>query len=230
MRAFETPTIADPAKHRQMRAMPVRAKICGLSTAETVDAAVAGDASHLGFNFFPRSPRYVHPDQVASLIERTPARVAKVAVLVDPDDALIANVVATGVTALQLHGAETPERVAGLKRCGLELWKVIPVRTRLDLDSARAFRGAADRILYDAKTPAGTLPGGMGMRFDWRLLDGFAHPLPWALSGGLDPDNVAEAARMTGAELVDVASGVESAPGVQDVDKIAAFLQATARL
>jgi len=120
--------------------------------------------------------------------------------------------------------------MASLRRFGLELWKVIAVRTRADLDQARAYRGVADRILYDAKTPAGTLPGGMGMRFDWRLLDGFAHPLPWALSGGLDPGNVTEAARMTGAELVDVASGVESAPGVKDVDKIAAFLQATARL
>ena len=210
--------------------MTVRAKICGLSTPETVDAAVAGDASHLGFNFFAKSPRYVDPDQAAALVRRAPARIAKVAVLVDPDDALIASVVASGVTALQLHGAETPERMAALRRFGLELWKVIAVRTRADLDVARAFRGVADRILYDARTPAGTLPGGMGMRFDWRLLDGFAHPLPWALSGGLDPDNVAEAARMTGAELVDVASGVESAPGVKDVDKIAAFLQATARL
>ena len=213
-----------------MRLMPVRAKICGLSTAETVDASVAGDASHLGFNFFAKSPRYVDPDQAAALVKRAPAAIAKVAVLVDPHDALVANVVGAGMTALQLHGAETPERMASLRRFGLELWKVIPVRTRADLDQARAYRGVADRILYDAKTPAGTLPGGMGMRFDWRLLDGFAHPLPWALSGGLDPGNVTEAARMTGAELVDVASGVESAPGVKDVDKIAAFLQATARL
>jgi len=213
-----------------MRLMPVRAKICGLSTAETVDASVAGDASHLGFNFFPKSPRYVDPDQAAALVRRAPERVAKVAVLVDADDAFIARVVASGVTALQLHGSETPERVAALRSHGLELWKVIAVRTRTDLDQAAAYRGVADRILYDAKTPAGTLPGGMGLRFDWRLLDGFHHPLPWALSGGLDADNVAEAAGLTGAELVDVASGVESAPGVKDAGRIAAFLREVARL
>jgi phosphoribosylanthranilate isomerase len=120
--------------------------------------------------------------------------------------------------------------LAALRRFGLELWKAVPVRTRVDLDAARAYRGVADRILYDAKTPKGTLPGGMGLRFDWALLNGFDHPLPWALSGGLDAGNLAEAAGMTGVRLVDVSSGVESAPGVKDVDKIAAFLQAAARL
>jgi phosphoribosylanthranilate isomerase len=104
------------------------------------------------------------------------------------------------------------------------------VRTRADLVAARGYAGAADRILYDARTPKGTLPGGMGMRFDWTLLDGFMHPLPWALSGGLDAGNVADAVRITGARLIDVSSGVEVTPGVKDVDKIAAFLQATSRL
>jgi len=210
--------------------MPVRAKICGLSTPETVDASVAGDASHLGFNFFAKSPRYVDPEHAAALVARAPERVGKVAVLVDADDALIARVIAAGVTALQLHGGETAERVAALRCHGLELWKVIPVRTRADLDGARLYRGVADRILYDAKTPPGALPGGMGLRFDWRLLDGFDHPLPWALSGGLDVDNVAEAAGISGARLVDAASGIESAPGVKDVGKIAAFLREVARL
>ena len=131
-----------------------------------------------------------------------------------------------------LVGALVAERVAALRRrTGLETWAAVPVKTRADLNVAAAYRGAADRILYDAKTPdSATLPGGMGIRFDWRLLEGFAHPLPWALSGGLDATNVAEAAGITGARLVDVSSGVESALGVKDVDKIAAFLQAVARL
>ncbi|WP_375393022.1 phosphoribosylanthranilate isomerase [uncultured Sphingomonas sp.] len=209
--------------------MPATAKICGLSTPDTLDAAIAGGASHLGFNFFASSPRHVAPDAAASLAARAPAQVGKVAVLVDPDETLVARVIAAGMTALQLHGAESPERVAALRRHGVELWKVIPVRTRADLADAAAYRGAADRILYDAKTPAGAaLPGGMGLRFDWSLLDGFAHPLPWALSGGLDAGNVAEAIARTGARLVDVASGVERAPGMKDPALIAAFLKAVA--
>jgi phosphoribosylanthranilate isomerase len=209
--------------------MPVQAKICGLSTAESVDAAIAGGAAWLGFVFFPKSPRYVEPDKAASLIRRAPASVGKVGVFVDPDDALIAHAMATGLTTLQLHGDENPERVAALRRHGLEVWKAIPVRTRADLDQAARYRGAADRILYDAKTPPGTLPGGMGVRFDWKLLEGFDHPLPWLLSAGLDAENVRDAIGVTSARAVDVSSGVESAPGVKDVDKIAAFLQATAR-
>jgi phosphoribosylanthranilate isomerase len=210
--------------------MRVETKICGLSTPETVDAAVAGGAAWLGFVFFPNSPRDLAPDQAAALIARAPAAIGKAAVLVDPDDSLVGRVVAAGATALQFHGDESPERLAALRRPGLETWKAIPVRTRADLDRARAYRGVADRIVYDARTPAGTLPGGMGLRFDWRLLDGFDHPLPWILSGGLDAGSLAEAARVTGAAMVDVSSGVERAPGVKDVDKIAAFLQAAARL
>jgi len=210
--------------------MKLQSKICGLSTADTVDAAVAGGAAWLGFVFFPKSPRDLAPEQAAALIARAPSAIGKAAVLVDPDDALLDRVIATGVTALQLHGSETPERLAILRRHKLELWKAVPVRTRADLDVALSYRGVADRILYDAKTPKGTLPGGMGLRFDWTLLDGFVHPLPWALSGGLDAKNVIEAASRTGAPLVDVSSGVESAPGIKDVDKIATFLQAAARL
>jgi len=210
--------------------MQVQTKICGLSSPETLDAAIAGGAAWLGFVFFPKSPRDIAAAQAASLIARAPRHVGKAAVLVDPDDALIATVLQAGVTALQLHGDESPERLAALRRHGVELWKAVPVRTRPDLDAARGFRGVADRILYDARTPKGTLPGGMGLRFDWKLLDGFDHPLPWALSGGLDADNLADAVGTTGARLVDTSSGVESAPGVKDVDKIAAFLQAAARL
>ncbi len=210
--------------------MSVQAKICGLSTAETVDAAIAGGAAWLGFVFFPKSPRDIAPEQAAALIACAPQRVGTAAVLVDPDDDLIARVLHAGVTALQLHGDESPARLAALKRHDVELWKAVPVRTRADLDAARAYRGVADRILYDAKTPKGTLPGGMGLRFDWTLLEGFDHPLPWALSGGLDAGNLADAVGITGARLVDTSSGVESAAGVKDVDKIARFLQAAARL
>ena len=221
---------SDPAFPTSPIIMKLQSKICGLSTADTVDAAVAGGAAWLGFVFFPKSPRDLAPEQAAALIARAPSAIGKAAVLVDPDDALLDRVIATGVTALQLHGSETPERLAILRRHKLELWKAVPVRTRADLDAALCYRGVADRILYDAKTPKGTLPGGMGLRFDWTLLDGFVHPLPWALSGGLDAKNVIEAASRTGALLVDVSSGVESAPGIKDVDKIATFLQAAARL
>ncbi|MEG8039253.1 phosphoribosylanthranilate isomerase [Sphingomonas sp. LR60] len=207
--------------------MPVTVKICGLSTPETLDAALKGGASHVGFVVFPPSPRHLPLDRLAGLAAQVPAHVRKVGVFVDPDDELLAATVAAGrLDAIQLHKT-APDRVAALRRLsGCETWAAIAVKTRADLTAAPAFTGAADRLLYDAKTPDGaTLPGGMGLRFDWQLLDGFRHPLPWALSGGLDPANVAEAIARTRAPLVDVSSGVESAPGVKDVDKIAAFLQ-----
>ena len=212
--------------------MRVQAKICGISTHAAVAAALGGGSAWLGFVLFPKSPRNVSPEQAASLGAPVPGSVGKVAVLVDPDDDLVGRAVSAGMTVLQLHGHETAERVAALRqRHGLEIWKAVPVRTRADLANAAQYRGVADRILYDAKTPDGAaLPGGMGLRFDWRLLTGFDHPLPWGLSGGLDAGSVAEAVDITGAGLIDVSSGVESAPGVKDVDKIAAFLQATGRL
>ncbi|PAX08529.1 phosphoribosylanthranilate isomerase [Sphingomonas lenta] len=208
--------------------MPATAKICGLSTPETLDAAVAGGASHVGLVFFPPSPRDLSFDRAAGLAGRVPSHVARVGVFVDPDDALLDQAAAAGrLQALQLHST-SPDRVAAIRaRTRLETWAAVPIRTRTDLDGARAFAGAADRLLYDAKTPPGSaLPGGMGLRFDWALLDGFRHPLPWALSGGLDPANVAEAIRRTGAKLVDVSSGVETAPGIKDAWKIATFLKA----
>jgi phosphoribosylanthranilate isomerase len=207
--------------------MPVTAKICGLSTPQTLDAAIAGGASHVGFVFFPPSPRNVSPDQARALIARVPAHVGKVGVFVDPDDALIEAAFASGIDTVQVHKT-APERAAAIRH---PVWAAVAVKTRADLDIAARYRGAAERILYDAKTPEGsTLPGGMGLRFDWTLLQGFRHPLPWALSGGLDPLNVAQAARVTGAPLVDVSSGVESAPGTKDVGKIAAFLKTVAAL
>ncbi|HEY0316515.1 MAG TPA: phosphoribosylanthranilate isomerase [Sphingomonas sp.] len=210
--------------------MMVSAKICGLSTPEALDAAVRHGASHVGFVFFPKSPRDIVPEQAGQFL--TPGHIARIGVFVDPDDAHLAHAVASArLTGVQLHGDETPERVAAIKaRLGIEVWKAVPVRTRADLDAAKPYRGAADRVLYDARTPKGTLPGGMGLRFDWRLLDGFAHPLPWALSGGLDAANVADAVAITGARLVDVSSGVESAPGIKDGDKIATFLKAVGQL
>lgn len=206
----------------------VRAKICGLSTAATLDAAIAGGASHVGFVFFPKSPRHLTFPRAEELAARTPGHVVRVGVFVDPDDGLLERIVpAARLGAIQLHGRETPDRVAAIKaRFGVETWKAIAVRTSRDLSAAGSYRGAADRIVYDAKTPEGAdLPGGMGLRFDWTLLRGFAHPLPWILSGGLDAGSLAEAVAISGATLVDVSSGVENAPGVKDVDKIAAFLQ-----
>ncbi|APL93862.1 phosphoribosylanthranilate isomerase [Sphingobium indicum] len=204
-------------------------KICGLSTPETVGAAMRADATHLGFVHFPKSPRHVEADQLRALAAPVPSHVERVAVLVDPTDEILAGLAATGsLTALQLHGREPPERAATIRRrFGIPVWKAISVKTRADIEAARAYAGAADFILFDARTPHGSaLPGGMGLRFDWTLLRGAAPSLPWGLSGGLDVDNVAEAVRITGAPLVDISSGVESAPGIKSVDKIMAFCNA----
>lgn len=212
--------------------MPVSAKICGLSTPETLDAAFAGGASHVGFVFFPPSPRNLSWDRATQLAARVPAHVSRVGVFVNPDDALLDRAVAAAhLDILQLHDTP-PARAAAIKaRTSLPIWSALAVRRRSDLDAAAELATVADRILYDAKTPPGAaLPGGMGVRFDWTLLDGFRHPAPWVLSGGLDPFNVAQAVAVTGATLVDVSSGVESAPGIKDVAKIAAFLEAVSGL
>ena len=206
-----------------------RIKICGISTPETLDAVLAARADFVGFNFFPPSPRHVSPTDVAALAARAGARIGKVGVFVDPDDGLLQTTVAAGrLDAIQLHGDETPERSAALRtRYGLPVWKVIPVSAAKDVARARNYRGAADFILFDAKTPKdAALPGGMGLRFDWSLLSGLDSALPWGLAGGLSPANVAGAIAATGAGLVDTSSGVESAPGVKDAGKIAAFCAA----
>jgi phosphoribosylanthranilate isomerase len=211
--------------------MPVTAKICGLSTPDTLDAVIGGGASHVGFVFFAPSPRNLSFDQAAGLTARMPERVTRVGVFVDPEEALLeAAIAAARLDAVQLHNV-TPERTAAIRaRFGRETWAAVAIKTRADLEKAGNYRNAADKILYDAKTPDdASRPGGMGLRFDWSLLDGLRHPLPWALSGGLTPENIADAIGRTGAELVDVSSGVESAPGVKDVDKIAAFLKAVAQ-
>lgn len=208
--------------------MPTKVKICGLSTPDTLDAAIRHGASHVGLVFFAPSPRNLSPDRAAQLAARVPAHVGRVGVFVDPDDALLdAAIAAAALDTLQLH-ATAPARAATIgSRTGLDVWAAVAVRTRADVDAAGGFAGADARILYDAKPPEGSdLPGGNGLRFDWTLLQGFRHPLPWVLSGGLDPGNVAGAIAMTGAPFVDVSSGVESAPGVKDVDRIAAFCKA----
>ena len=204
-------------------------KICGLSTPDTVGAALRAGATHLGFVHFPKSPRHVETDRLRALAGLVPPHVKCVAVLVDPTDETLAELAQTGaLTALQLHGKETPERAAAIRqRFGLPVWKAISVKTRADVEASKAYAGAADLLLFDAKTPEGAaLPGGMGVRFDWTLLRGAPLSMPWGLSGGLGVDNVAEAIWVTKAPLVDVSSGVESAPGIKSVDKITAFCNA----
>ena len=208
-------------------------KICGLSMAETLDAAIKAGASHVGMVFFSKSPRLVDFERASALAARVPAHGRRVGVFVDADEELLERAIASGrLDALQLHGKETPERAAAIgAKYGRDVWKAISVKSRADLDQGRAFAAAVQMLLYDAKTPEGAaLPGGMGVRFDWKLLQDFSHPLRWGLSGGLDPANVRDAVAITGAPLVDVSSGVESAPGIKDVDKIAAFCKAVSQL
>ena len=205
--------------------MSVEAKICGLSTPETVDAAVRFGARWVGFVTFPASPRHIDLDTLKALGARVPKHVGRVGLFVDADDALLDARIATGaLDMLQLHGNETPERVAALKaRTGLQVMKVIKVARTEDVERGiAAYASAADRLMFE---PAeGLLPGGNGKPFDWTILSGRQVPLPWLLAGGLRPDNVAEAVRVTGARAVDVSSGVEAARGVKSIELIRAFL------
>ena len=203
-------------------------KICGLSEPATLDAAGAAGADFVGFVFFAPSPRHLSFERAAALAGRVPERAGRVGVFVDPDDALIETAIGAGrLDALQLHEV-TPSRAAAAKRrFGLQTWAAVPVATRRDVEGASAWRGAVDRLLFDAKAPKGaSLPGGNAVRFDWRLLEGFDVGMPWGLAGGLDPASVAEACQATAAPLVDVSSGVEDSPGVKSADKIRAFVKA----
>jgi phosphoribosylanthranilate isomerase len=209
--------------------MSVLVKICGLSTPETLDVALDGGADLVGFVFFPASPRNVTLAQARELGARVNRRAEKVALAVDPDDRLIEGIVdALKPDVLQLHGHETPERVADIrKRFGVPVMKVLPVAEAADLAAASAFSGVADRLLFDARPPRdATRPGGLGRSFDWRLLRGIQPGTRFMLSGGLDAENVAEALAITRAAGVDVSSGVERAPGQKDPDKIRAFIRA----
>ncbi|WP_209598220.1 phosphoribosylanthranilate isomerase [Ruegeria sp. HKCCSP351] len=209
----------------------VSVKICGLTAPEHVRAAVEAGARYVGFNFFPKSPRYAPIPQAAALAAEIPIGVAKVALAVNFSDAQLDEIVAgVPLDMLQLHGGESPERVAEIKqRYGLPVIKAIGVAEAEDLAAIDLYSEVADQLLIDAKPPKNSeLPGGNGLPFDWRLLAGRKYwRRPWMLSGGLNPDNVAEAIRMTGARQVDVASGVESAPGVKDAVLIQAFIDAT---
>jgi len=215
--------------------MTVAAKICGISSAEAMAAAVDGGAHYVGLVFYPPSPRYVTTEAAAALAAPVPARVKKVGLLVDADDATIAAILdRVPLDMLQLHGAEGPGRVAAIGAgSGLPVMKAVKVAGADDLDAVDRFAGVADMILFDAKPPKdmkGVLPGGNALAFDWQLLAGRTWPLPWMLSGGLDVANVAEAVAISGAPAVDVSSGVENRPGHKDPEKILAFLAAVASL
>ena len=207
-------------------------KICGLTTADTLAAALDGGADFVGAVVFPPSPRHIAPDVAGELFEAARGRARIVAVVVDPDDALLETIGRTLKPDLvQLHGRETPERLAAVRALtGAGVIKALPVRTAADLDAAEAWAPHVDHLMFDAKPPEGSvLPGGVGHSFDWSLLAGRIFDKPWFLAGGLTPDNVAEALALTGAPMADVSSGVESAPGVKDAARIAAFLQAVRR-
>jgi phosphoribosylanthranilate isomerase len=203
-------------------------KICGISTPAALDATIRARADHAGLVFFSKSPRNVSPGQAAALGARAEGRIGKVGLFVDADDALLGEAVtAAGLAAIQLHGGESPDRAALIRaRFGIPVWKAISVTSSEDVTRASAYTGAVDLVLFDAKTPAGTLPGGMGLSFDWSLLSAWKGAMPWGLAGGLNPGNVAEAIRRTGTPLVDASSGLESEPGVKDESLIAAFCSA----
>jgi phosphoribosylanthranilate isomerase len=209
--------------------MTLLVKICGLSTPDALDVALDAGADLVGFVFFPPSPRHLGFAVARTLGERVQGRAQKVALSVDADDTSLAgSIEALRPDFLQLHGTETPTRVAAVKkRFGLPVMKAIAVETPSDLAAIAAYAGIADRLLFDARPPrAATRPGGLGKSFDWRLLEKLDPGPPFMLSGGLDAGNVAEALRITGAGAVDVSSGVERAPGLKDPEKIRAFIAA----
>ena len=204
-------------------------KICGLSTPETIVAAAAGGATHVGIVHFEPSPRHVSLDRAAELRSEVPVGVKTVLLLVNAAPEATARAIDTvRPDIVQFHGKETPEWVALVReKARIEVWKALGVRSVETLANSARFAGAVDRVLFDAPPPAdSTLPGGNGEAFDWTLLKGHDHRIAWGLAGGLTPDNVAAAIRATGTPLVDASSGLESAPGVKDVDRIAAFCKA----
>ncbi|SMH52107.1 phosphoribosylanthranilate isomerase [Maritimibacter sp. HL-12] len=209
----------------------VRVKICGLTRPEHLRAAVAAGAGYVGLVFFPKSPRNVSLEAAAALALEVPPGVAKVALVVDPDDALLDQITAqVPIDMLQLHGGESPARVAAIRaRYGLPVMKAVGIAEASDLEKLDTYLPVADQILVDAKPPKGAeVPGGMGVPFDWRLIAGRHWSKPWMLAGGLTAQNVGLAVKLTGARQVDVSSGVESAPGVKDEALIRAFLGAVA--
>ena len=210
--------------------MSAQVKICGLVTAASVDCAVSAGAEYIGLNFYPPSPRYVDPETAAGLADRARGKTAIVALVVDPDDALLRTITdLVDPDIIQAHGAETPERIAEIGALtGKPVIKALKVREQADIAEAAAYEGAASMILYDAKAPddlEGALPGGNGIAFDWTLLTG-NNGGEFMLSGGLDAGNVAEAVKVTRAPIVDVSSGVEQSPGEKNLDLIRKFIEA----
>lgn len=210
-------------------ASDIRVKICGLKTPETIAACAAAGAAYIGLNFFAKSPRSVSIEQARDLAIDTPVGVAKVGLVVNADDAALGAICeAVPLDMIQLHGSETPERVAEVReKFGLPVMKAVGISEAADLDRIDLYAQVADQLLIDAKAPKdGPLPGGNGIAFDWRLIANRRWTRPWMLAGGLTPANAAEAVALTGAKQVDVASGVESAPGIKDAGLIRDFLRA----
>jgi phosphoribosylanthranilate isomerase len=209
--------------------MTTLVKICGLSTPGTLDVALDAGADAVGFVFFPPSPRNISFQTARALSARVKGRTKKVALTVNADDAMLSNIVeALHPDMLQLHGKETPARVSAIhQRFGLPMMKVLAIESKADLDAIPLYTKIVDRLLFDARAPRdATRPGGLGKPFDWHLLENLNLSIPFMLSGGLNADNVAEALRIARAGGVDVSSGVESAPGVKDPEKIRAFIRA----
>ncbi len=201
-------------------------KICGLSTPETISAAIEAGASHIGLVHFPKSPRHVSLAKAAMLRRDLPDTAKVVLLMVDPEPQMLAEAIRmVAPQVVQFHGAEAPDVLARTRaETGVEVWKALGVKDAAALSAAARYKGSVDRVLLDA--PAEALPGGNGAAFDWSLLAGWQAPLPWGLAGGLTPANVADAIRLTGTTLVDTSSGVERSAGIKDVDKIAAFCKA----
>ncbi len=211
--------------------MPVSVKICGLTRPEDVSAAVSAGARYVGFVFFAKSPRNVSIPRAAVLAASVSVGVAKVALVVNADDAFLDQIVtAVPLDMIQLHGSESPDRVSYIRaRYGLPVMKAVGLSGPEDLVDLDRYADVADQILVDAKPPKGAdLPGGNGLAFDWQLIAGRRWRTPWMLAGGLSPENAADAVALTGVQQLDVSSGVEQAPGVKDAAKINAFVQAVA--
>lgn len=215
--------------------MSVEAKICGINSATAMQAAVGHGARFVGFVFYPQSPRSITPGTAAKLAALAPAAITKVGLFVDPDNALLSRTLEVApLDMIQLHGSETPERCADIRRrYKRPVMKAIKVATLDDVRAADDYLEVVDWLMFDAKAPASmddALPGGNARAFDWTLLAGWSWPVPWMLAGGLTADNVATAVARSGAHVVDVSSGVESAPGKKDPAEIVRFLQAVAEL
>jgi phosphoribosylanthranilate isomerase len=215
--------------------MAVEVKICGLNSPESVDAAVEGGARYTGFVFYPPSPRNLTPEQAGPLVKRVPETVTRVGLFVDPTDSVLERTLAkVALDLIQLHGSESPARVVQIKaRFERPVMKAIKLASAADLAAAEAYRGIADRLIFDTLPPpdmAGALPGGNALAFDWRLLGAAEIATPWMLAGGLTAENLAEAIKTSRATAVDVSSGVEDRPGVKSPGKIRAFLEAAYRL